>query len=240
MTAYELYQATLRELDFWQAPAFEPGDFTYRFNDQRQALVDQAKQVFEETQQVTDLVRHLIKSAEYTVPAGTDLRAFPLPAAALPDSAWDKGAYQFLTRCGVTLRFTKRHGCRKPADLLAVSARRYTDDMQAFAEDSYYHRPWVGANDARVFYRVRGQKLELVLDQDTRPLDYAQVASVRIGYVCAPKPIRLASRQREDAGHVDSDWPPEIDRLVVKQCVRTFLEPAQATRLEGYTAVNSN
>jgi hypothetical protein len=224
MKAYDLFAAALRELEHWQAPVWTPGDFTYRFNKARQNYIEELKSSYELTQQVTDAMRPILKTAERTLnPQGaTDARTCPLPASFVPDDKWECGRYQFLTDCRVTLYYTQDHGTKAKGSRKSVGAARETAEMGIYTLDNHYWRPGVSDKDANVFYRVRGNELEFVFDTDEKPVTHAVVEKVRIGYMAAPSPILLNSRTPNDPLNVDSDWPEELDQRIVVLCVADY------------------
>lgn len=241
MTAYELYANTLRELEHWQAPVWEPHDFNYRFNDMRQQYVDELKKEFERTQHVTDELRAVMRSAVRELnPANgaTDARTCPLPSSLDANSEWEQGRYQFLVNCRVVLRFTKDRGCLRKGRKREVKALRHTGDSEIFNLDNYFARPMVDTQDANVYYKVRGNTLELTFDTENEPVDFAVIERVKLSYLAAPNPVHLNSRVKDDPAHVDSDWPPEIDARVVRLCVAAYQAKNPTARDQGAAPVD--
>jgi hypothetical protein len=236
-TAYDLYAASLRELEHWQAPIWTPADFTYRFNKMRQLYVDALKKEYDRTQQVTDAMRPILKTAERELNrnGATDARTCPLPATSASGDAWERGRYQFLTDCRVTLYYTKLHGTKKAGARKTVGAKRLSAEGGIYTLDNHYWKPRVSDRDANVFYRVRGNTLELIFDTKDNPVNYAVAEHIEIGYMAAPNEIKLNSRSKTDPDNINSDWPPELDLQIVLLCVEDYraANPAAADKREG-------
>ena len=139
MTAIQLYEAVLIELNKVQAPSLSLPDFIYFFNKATQQYVNETYNSYEINQQRVDDLRVIRGSAqlalERVVPAGNTNLYSSVYQTYLPDD------YLHILNCVVEYTVKKNFKCYNANDKVHFGAKRLTADMFSQIINNYYMRP---------------------------------------------------------------------------------------------------
>lgn len=145
MTARQVYEYVLAELNKYNYPMPMLEDFNYLFNKAINNYVNKRYNVYDVNQQTTDDLRVLKSSAiiyPYEFNAAEEYYPYPTDndhahEFNMPDD------YFHLLNCICTFRAKKDNGCNKAGSLIQVGASRLTADMWGQVINNYFLRPSV-------------------------------------------------------------------------------------------------
>lgn len=229
-TELTLYQDLLRRLDRTGAPSFEVAEFNYWYNLATRKYVNKQLEVYDLSQKISDSLRILIQDPNFTdtlnVDDTTDQRDTDLPED-----------YYRLLGVIVTFRYKNDTDCNKKGDTFTVTAKRMTSDLRGFARENEYHRPSISP-DTRVYYQVKASKLFIEFDTPEKPETDVVIASVEMEYARQPTVINLKA---DFSDPVDSEFPPEINDLITRGCMRLLQDNVGDTnKLQSNIATDNN
>lgn len=139
MTAIQLYEAVLIELNKVQAPSLSLPDFIYFFNKATQQYVNETYNSYEINQQRVDDLRVVRGSAqlalERVVPAGNANLYSSVYQTYLPDD------YLHILNCIVEFQVTHSTKCRTDNQLVYYGAKRLTSDASPQVINNFYLKP---------------------------------------------------------------------------------------------------
>lgn len=226
MTAKQVFEGILYELNKVEAPSFELEDFNYFVNKAINNYLSKRYNVYDSAQQTTDDLSALSATLRYTASTtpALDVAGKRIP---LPDD------YFHLLNCLVTFKALAGFKCYSQNDLKPKAAKRLTADMFSFIQDDYYNRP----DYRRPYYYVRDGVIEL----RTGVHSLLSLDSVVIDYLRTPEIVELLQSDVDDPTVDNSQvlqFPHYVCQEIIKETTLIFLENAASPRMQSHVAVN--
>lgn len=126
MTARQLYESALIELNKMDAPALKLFQFNYLVNKAITQCVNKIYNVYDTTQQTSDDLRVLVSNASL-IPEG-NVVYFP-------------NDYLHLLNCNCVFTLTNKRKCKKAGATITKKATRITADSWGMVMEDYYNQP---------------------------------------------------------------------------------------------------
>lgn len=227
-SAAQMYEGVLIELDQYQSAEFDVQDFNYFMPSAVEKLLKPELDAFELTQTVTDKLRPIIKvssAIELNPTNTTDVRKITLP-----------GDYRHVVSVLVRLRYKTPSTAYAANALRSTYSKRLTGDSQAQIDENSYLRPLVSDADVRVYHRVIGNELHVILDTHRYPETKVVIQDIVLEYIRTAPEIRL----NDDLTVAqETIFPAHFNREFVKACARLFLENEESARLQSFDVANT-
>jgi hypothetical protein len=229
--AVEIYKGVLHELNKFQSPDFDVDDFNHFVNQAVEVWLAGELKAFEVTQIVSDDLSPVIRSTKETPffsfnpTNSTDVRE-----KTVPDD------YRNVLTCLVTIRYKAGTNAFSVGNKRYDFTKRLSGDAFASIMDNRYFRPLVSDSEMRLYHRVTGSKLGILLDTPKYPNTDVVIESVDMEYLSQPDPIELD----EDYEIVtDTIFSESVNRKIAMICTRLFRENHQNERFSQAPAENS-
>ncbi len=258
MTARQVYEYSLIEINKAEAPSFLLDDFIYLVNKAVLSYVNKAYNIYDVNQQTSDSLR-VLKSS-YTITNATVKTGNLLQGATyvgvLPQD------YFHLLNCIVEYKVVPTAKCPSAKPNVYFGAKRLTADMYSQVITNYYSKPsyknpyyylhnetepipetnTAGSTDN---VRAAGSR-----DSNTSPVKieirYGQsnaahtLTKVHVDYLKSPKYIRLTQGQidlEEDTSQI-IEFPDYVCHEIIKELVALLMENTSDPRLQTNIPVN--
>lgn len=237
MTAREIFEYALIELNKVEAPSLLLEDYNYFINKAVYQYVNKMYNLYDLNQQKTDDLRVLkatsiIEAAPVTEPGafGERIYKFNLP-----------NDYLHLLNCIVQYTVKKTFKCYEASDLINFGARRLTADMYSQIINNYYMRPMY----KRPYYFLNNVTpedssnvtLEIRYGKDDKVFT---LKSILVDYLKTPTKINLTQDQvdqTEDTSQV-LEFPDYVCQEIINELVKLLMENASDPRLQSNIPVN--
>ncbi len=227
--ALKMYEGVKIELDQYQSPSFDVQDFNFFLPKAVEHCVKKELDGFELTQKVTDKLAPLIKISDplliFNADNTTDVREKELPAD-----------YRHVVSSLVRLRYKTATTAFTAGTKRSSFSRRLTGDLWAFVMEDYYLRPLVSDADVRLYHRVIGNKLSILIDTPVYPETTVVIEDVKLEYISQPPVIKLNNNLTIA---VDTVFPVHFNQEIVTTCARLFLENNESSRQQTIAEVNN-
>lgn len=258
MTARQLYESALIELNKVEAPSLLLEDYNYFINKAVLAYINKRYNVYDMNQQTSDDLRVLKSTAvinSVTLKTGGPLHGASY-IAELPRD------YFHILNCIVEYKLSKNYKCYKADELAYFGAKRLTSDMYSQVINNYYMRPTF-----KNPYFFLHNETEPVVDtnqsgvpdekktpgnRDSNPspvkieIRYGRdntlfvLEKIHVDYLKSPKYIRLTQDQidtDEDLSQI-IEFPDYICQEIIKELVALLMENASDPRLQTNIPIN--
>lgn len=255
MTARQVYEYTLVELNKLKAPSLLLEDFNYFINKSAFNIVALKYYLYDVTQQLSDDLRVLKGTATLTEFVKTD-NFDSSYTSILPRD------YLHILNCIVEFKPTKDYKCYKTEQPVYFGARRLTSDMFAAIINNYYLKPsfknpYFYLHDSNDFVLDQNPKTPNVPDKQENsrygnPSDvkieirYGKddstfaISKLLIDYLRVPKHIKLT--QEELDSYTDTsqvlEFPDYLCYEIIKELVKLLMENNSDARLQTNIPVN--
>lgn len=226
--ALAMYTGVLQELNRVESPDFDVDDFNYFMPQATEKWLKVQLDQFEITQKITDKISCLVKQ---TSPISlnpnntTNVKQFDLP-----------GDYRHIVNCLIRLRYKLSTNVYAVGDKREVYTQRYTGDGQVSFTDNYYTKPLVSDSDDRLYHRVIGNKVSVLLDTPKYSNDSVRIETVVMEYIAKAPNIKLNANFTVD---IDTVFPEHCNREIVVVCSRLFLDRHESQRKESQIAIDN-
>lgn len=226
--AAQMYEGVLIELDQYQSAEFDAQDFNYFMPKAVEKLLKPELDALELTQKVTDKLRPLITVSD-VIPVNptnaTDVRKITLPED-----------YRHVVSVLVRLRYKTATTAFALNSLRSDYSKRLTGDSQAFINENSYLRPLVSDASLRVYHRVIGNEIHVVLDTPKHPESRVVIQDIVLEYIRTAPEIRLNNDLSIDQ---DTVFPSHFNKEFVTACAKLFLENEESSRLQAFDVANN-
>lgn len=233
MTAREIYEHTLTELNKVSAPSILLEDFNYSINKAIHQFGNKRYNVYDKNQQTTDDLRVLTSKAilkepnlklstDYGSPLGGNSMYDSIFVADLPDDYWH------ILNCICDYELTNNVGCLKKGTRLQYRARRLTADIWPEIIDNYYFKPKYD----RPYYYLNGfgesKEIQYNSKQSSSLIQNGQISLKAIKASQTPQPISLGNPNKIQ---MEIRYGSDIKRFVLKQVFIDYLKVPQTINL---------
>lgn len=241
MTARELYESLLIELNKVEAPSLLLEDYNYFLNKAVREYINRRYVLYDTSQQTTDDLQVLTDTIEIDGSNITD------DIIQLPDN------YYHLLNCMVSFKVIVPFKIYPKDSIIKQGARRLTAEKVSIIENNAFLKP----EYRRPYYYIRNSfvpadpsatppttevdvvapKLEIRAGNYTSSLELDKVT---IDYLKTPQKIVLTEEQRDDLTDTSQtlEFPEYVVNEIIKNLVVLVLENASDQRTEGYPKVN--
>jgi len=260
MTARQLFEYALIELNKVEAPSLLLEDYNYFLNKAVINYVNKRYNIYDVNQQTTDDLRVLKGTATITnfvAKGGSKLHGASF-VAQLPQD------YFHLLSCVAEFNVMKRFKCYTPAVPFQVGVKRLTAEMYAGIINNFYMKPSYknpyyylhNSSPVIVESNIPGEndeeKLDTQRDGNSSPVNIEirygkdaslfQLASIEVDYLKVPRYIRLTQEQVDETEDNSSDleFPDYVCHEIIKELVALLMENASDPRLNTNIPVNQS
>ena len=241
MTARELYEALLIELNKVEAPSLLLEDYNYFLNKAVHEYINRRYVLYDTSQQTTDDLQVLTDTIEIN---GVDITndIIQLPAN-----------YYHLLNCMVSFKVITPFKIYQKDSIIRQGARRLTAEKVAVIENNAFLKP----EYRRPYYYIRNSfipadpnatpatdEIDIIAPKlEIRAGNYKsslELEKVTIDYLKTPQKIILTEEQRDDLTDTSQvlEFPDYVVNEIVKNLVVLVLENSSDERTEGYPKVN--
>lgn len=239
MTAREVFEYALIEMNKQEAPSLLLEDYNYFINKAIIQYVNKAYNMYDLNQQKTDDLRVLKSTAFLTLTkstAYTDLGDIVFNVTLPAD-------YYHCLSCVVVYSVKKQFKCYDVDDKITFGARRLTADMFSQIINNHYmrpmyKRPYFFINNASTVANVDGTvTMEIRYGKDDATF---LAEKVMIDYVRTPTKIRLTQDQIDETSDSSQDleFPEYACQEIVNELVKLLLENSSDPRLGSNIPIN--
>lgn len=251
MTAREVFEYALIEINKVQAPSLLLEDYNYFINKAVLNYVNKRYNVYDGNQQTSDDLRILKGTAvltSLTARTGNKLQGATY-VGQLPQD------YFHILNCIVEYEAVKRFKCYDPEEPVFFGAKRLTADMYSQIINNYYMRPTY----KNPYYYIHNDmepvisdvaKTADVRDGHTSPVNIEirygkdntlfRLTKVYIDYLKTPRYIRLTQEQvdlTEDTSQL-IEFPDYVCHEIIKELVVLLMENSSDQRLQTNIPIN--
>jgi hypothetical protein len=225
MEALAIYQGVLRELDRFGSPRYDVNDHNYFVNVVKDEVVDALVQLYEQTQEITEMLSGIIDA--YDIPVGSNERR----AIKIIDL---KPSFDNMKGVVVRFRYVKNYECHQKGDTKELPARRMTTDAEGFAMTNNYYKP--SFERENVFYRTREKKVEILYDRPENVQDYVVIENLRVEHTLHPPDIILG---QDGTNVANSTLHRKVNRKIIVGTAAKFLENSKSQRTQTFNKLNN-
>jgi hypothetical protein len=229
--ALAIYAGFLYEINKWESAEAEVSDFNHFIGMSIEQWLKEELTAFELTQVVTDNLSPLIAKTENTPffswnPTNlTGIREKELPSD-----------YRHAVSCLITLRQKIASNAYAINAKRNVLTKRLTGESWASIMDNRYFRPLVSDSEMRLYHRVTGNKVSILLDTPTYPNTSVVIESVDMEYIKQPVSIRID----DDLTIIDDTvFSESVNRKLATLSAKLFLENQNSQRLQNYASTHN-
>lgn len=219
MKALNAYRDVKRELDKFESPTFNVGDFNYFFNSAIENVVLAKYKMFPLVQKVVDDLRVLVIQTPLTV---SNLEAV-LPAD-----------YRHLLSLKIQLKFTVAKGPYTAGEVIQVYPQRELSGKQGYNAENAYHSP----SYKNPYFTTYGSKIQLNVGSGV-VLEPVASTNAWLEYLKKPAVVYLNPNPAADLNIEDNnstiEFPEHIYQEIVRECSRVFLENIESQRYMSAT-----
>jgi hypothetical protein len=209
ITAVEIYEAFLIEIDRHESPDAQVVTFLHHWNTAVYSFIENELSVFELTNVVTDRLRHLSTQKELTVNAAS-CKA-PETSVLIPLDYYRlfgvKGVFEYARDYGFKI---------KKGELIYKPFRKMNADLEGFVADNFYYAPAIN----RPFYRIFDNKINFLYGQKGLLSDLIFLKTLTISYIKHPIPLQLSD---SFLSFNSSVFPIDVNRLILKIAVLDYM-----------------
>ena len=223
MTARQIYEQLLIELDKVQAPTLLLNDFNYFINKGIIQYVNKKYNMYEMNQQLTDDLRVLKRNVNVNLINRNDQLIFEIP-----------DDYLHLLNCICTFEIANKCG---GSSIYKTSAVRLTSDISAQISNNYYNKP----SYKRPFWQI---KYDPNLDESILDIqcgtDDINLTVVNIDYLKTPEQIDLTPEQIDTILDFSQtlEFQDYVCYEIINELVKLVLENISSPRLQTHIPVN--
>lgn len=239
MTAREIFEYALIELNKVEAPSLLLEDYNYFLNKAIHQYVNKVYNFYDMNQQKTDDLRTLKSTAFLPVVKSSEYSNFgdAIYNVILPDD------YLHCLNCVVMYNVQENFKCYDKNTKVQFGARRLTADMFGQIINNYYMRPMY----KRPYYFINNTPQEgSVNDEIVMEIRYGKddalftAEQVLIDYVKTPTRIRLTQEQVDETADNSQpmEFPDVVCQEIVNELVKLLLENASDARLQSNIPIN--
>ena len=267
MTALQVYEAVLTELNKVKAPSLLLEDFNYFFNKEIIQYINKIYNTFEINQQKTDDLRVLQSSCVLNPLINQD--NYPNTSTLynniyevyLPDD------YLHILNCVVEYKLLKKNNCNNIGDYIQIGAKKLKADNWSQIINNYYFKPkynnpyfYINNNTTSINYPTEDNIVninEVNKEQNNRYGNSSKVKmEIRIGknnpayelfkiyvdYLKTPKYILLTQEEIDDTTDNSQiiEFPDYVINEIINGLVSIILENNTNQRLQTQSVVNQS
>lgn len=255
MTARELYEALLIELNKVEAPSLLLEDYNYFLNKSIREYVNRRYVLYDTSQQTTDDLQVLTDTVKFSGAEDTDPPEIVDDTVQLPDT------YFHLLNCIVKFKVKTAFKIYPKDSIITQGARRLTADKVSIIQNNAFLKP----EYRRPYYYIKNIKptnpsTEDPQDPISNPTNIdvtvapkleiragnydsaLSIDSIEIDYLKTPEKIVLTEAQRDNLKDTSQilEFPDYVGNEIIKNLVVLVLENASDERTEGYPKVNTS
>lgn len=246
MTAREVFEFTLIELNKVEAPSLLLEDYNYFINKAIYQYINKAYNMYDLNQQKTDDLRVLkvTQLIQIQDTSESSLWGDKVYTVELPTN------YFHMLNCIVNYNVKKQFKCHDVSDTIQFGARRLTADMYGQIINNYYMRPMY----KRPYYFINNASAPQPLNLEDfgnstkitmeirygKTNDIFEAKSVLVDYLKTPSRVRLTQDQidlDEDTSQI-MEFPDYVCQEIINELVKLLMENAMDPRLQSNIPVN--
>ncbi len=259
MTARQLYEYALIELNKVEAPSLLLDDYNYFINKAVMNYINKRYNVYDVNQQTTDDLRVLKANVIITnavAKTGNKLEGATY-IAQLPND------YLHILNCVVGYNTTRTYKCYKPTDFLYMGCTRLTSDMYPEVINNAYLRP----SYRKPYFYIHNATPPTIVENNNsgnevkadksragnaspvnieirygRDNSLFVLAEIQIEYLKVPRWILITQDQIDTTSDTSSaiEFPDYVCQEIIKELVMLLMENASDPRLQSNTPVNQS
>lgn len=231
MTAREIYEHTLTDLNKATAPSILLDDFNYSINKAIHQFGNKRYNVYDKNQQTTDDLRVLtskailkpILSTDYGSPLGGNSMYDSIFVAELPENYWH------ILNCVCDYELASNVGCLLKGTRLQYRARRLTADIWPEIIDNYYFKPKYD----RPYYYLNGfgENKEIEYKNLTQSSTLSKGGQISLKSLKANQAPQLKLLGNPNKIQMEIRYGSDIKRFVLKQIFIDYLKVPETINL---------
>lgn len=266
MTARQMYEAMLIEMNQVEAPSMLLEDFNYMINKSIYQFINKTYNMYDANQQMSDNIRVLKATSKLTPKTGNGyddedplfgyVKEFDLP-----------NDYFHILNCICNFEVKKNFKCYDKDDKVQFSATRLTSDLWSHIINNFYLRPSyrrpyyfinnVGTNpevdenptedetshpsvekeDTTRYGNSSPVRLEIRYGKDNKIFD---LTHIYVDYIKTPQHIRLTQDQLDNTEDLSQilEFPDYVCQEIINELVKLMMENARDPRLQTNIPIN--
>ena len=248
MTAIQVFNAVLSELNKVKAPSLLLEDFNYFFNKTVTQYINKIYNAYEINQQKTDDLR-VLHTISILTPGTLNSLFHGSSEVNLPDD------YLHLLNCVVEFKVLSKHKCYKLNDLIQVGAKKLKSDNWPQLLNNYYFKPsiknpyyYISSSNALIenlpAEKVAGDrygnsfkvKMEIRFGKDTK----FEINKIYVDYIKTPQYINLTQEQLDDVEDNSQvlEFPDYVINEIINDLLAIIFENGSNPRLQTHLPIN--
>lgn len=218
MTAREVYEYALIELNKRKAPSLLLADYVYYINKAIQQYVNKMYNLYEVDQQKSDDLKDLIVEDYEIVLSGNK--------GDLPDD------YLHILKCISEYKVLSDNKCYKEDDIITFGTKRLTSDAETHIENNYYFKPKFN----QPYFKIRGK--EIIIKWGSNPK--FSLEKIYMDYIKTPSYIDLTQEQIDSVidNSDELEFSEYVCQEIVNELVKLVLENSSDPRLQTNPIIN--
>lgn len=229
MTAREIYEHVLTELNKASAPSILLDDFNYSINKAIHQFGNKRYNVYDKNQQTTDDLRVLtsktilnpVLSTDYGSPLGGNSMYDSIFVTKLPEDYWH------ILNCVCDYELLSNVGCLRKGTKLQYRARRLTADIWPEIIDNYYFKPKYD----RPYYYLNGFGENKKIEYKNIPQSPSLIQNGQISLKSIKATPQLTSLGNPNKIQMEIRYGSDIKRFKLKQVFIDYLKVPETINL---------